>query len=127
MTRPEKLQTNHARGVLAESYAKAFLEKSGYKIIQQRYKTRYGEIDFIVTQKNLLCFVEVKSRKSIEEALSSILPRSRQRIENAALFFLSEYPDYASYDMRFDVVAISEDGSGQFQVTHLDNAWEAGS
>ena len=116
-------ETSYARGVRAEEEARRYLEHKGFDILQTRYKTKFGEIDLITKKDNLLCFVEVKVRKNKIDAFDSVTPRTRRRIENAALFFLSVYPDYMDCDMRFDVVAIAP----SFGITHLDNAWEAGS
>lgn len=118
-------ETNYARGVRAEEEAERYLEALGYKILRQRYKTKFGEIDLIVQKDNLLCFVEVKMRRNIAEALESITPRAQKRIENSALFFLSENLDYMNCDMRFDVIAMSYSKDGTLDITHLDNAWEA--
>lgn len=113
--------TSYALGVKAEDIAADFLIKKKYKILERRYKTKFGEVDLIAQQKSMICFVEVKARNSEEEALLSVTPRCRKRVENAALLYLSEHPEFSSYDLRFDVVAISRD----FHVLHLDNAWEA--
>ncbi len=113
--------TNYARGVRAENQAAQYLEKQGYRILETRYKTKFGEIDLIVFKGEVLCFVEVKTRNTLSEALESVTPRSQKRIEQSALYFLSEYPEYSDKGMRFDVVAITS----PFQITHLDNAWEA--
>ncbi|PCI99990.1 MAG: YraN family protein [Alphaproteobacteria bacterium] len=118
-------ETNYARGVRAEEEAARYLAAQGYAILRQRYKTKFGEIDLIVQKDNLLCFVEVKMRGNIAEALESITSRVQKRIENAALFFLSEHPDYMNYDMRFDVIAMRYAPDSTLEITHLDNAWEA--
>ena len=117
--------TNYARGVRAEEEAARYFEVLSYEILRQRYKTKFGEIDLIVQKDNLLCFVEVKMRRNIAEALESITSRAQKRIENSALFFLSEYPEYMNCDMRFDVIAMSYSKDGTLDITHLDNAWEA--
>ena len=122
---PNNDETNYARGVRAEEEATRYLEALSYKILRQRYKTKFGEIDLIVQKDNLLCFVEVKMRRNIAEALESITSRAQKRIENSALFFLSENPDYMNCDMRFDVIAMSYSEDGTLDITHLDNAWEA--
>ena len=119
--------TNYARGVRAEEEAARYLAVQGYTILRQRYKTKFGEIDLIAQKDNLLCFVEVKMRRNIAEALESITPRAQKRIENAALFFLSEHPYYMNCDMRFDVIALRCAPDGTLDITHLDNAWEASS
>ncbi|MGH1457144.1 MAG: YraN family protein [Alphaproteobacteria bacterium] len=113
--------TNHARGVEAESLAQEYLEGKGFSVIKTRYKTKFGEIDLIVKQDDVLCFVEVKARSNKASALESVTFRSQKRIERSALFFLSEFPEYIDFGMQFDVITITP----PFHVTHLENAWEA--
>lgn len=115
-------KTNYFKGVDAEARAAAYLEGRGYDVLVRRYKTKFGEIDLVVKRKNLICFVEVKCRCTLDEALNSITQRNRQRIEQSALYFGVDYPEYVACDLRFDVIAITGDGN----ITHLDNAWFAG-
>ncbi len=118
----ENTQTNYARGVQAEAKACEYLIEQGYQILKQRYKTKFGEVDIVALYENVLCFVEVKMRQDIQAALESVSARSCRRIENSALYFVSQHPQYERYDIRFDVIAITK----PFQITHLDNAWQAG-
>lgn len=113
-------QTNYARGVGAEELAEKHLSDKGFQILRKRFKTKFGEIDLITQKDNLICFVEVKIRQKQEDALESVTKRARKRIEQSALVFLSQNPQYENYDLRFDVVAIS----APFHILHLDNAWE---
>jgi len=50
-------------GKLGEEIAKKYLEKNGYKIIEQNFKTKYAEIDLVARQKNEIVFVEVRTKK----------------------------------------------------------------
>ncbi len=115
-------KTNYTRGVEAEDYAASHLERDGYSILQRRYKTKFGEVDLIVLRDRVLCFVEVKARPVLADALDAVTIRTRRRIEKSALYFISQNIEYTDYDMRFDVVAVTE---GE-EITHLDNAWYAG-
>src|SRR3954452_22539734 len=54
-------------GLSAESRA-AFLMAKGYRILAKRFRTPYGEIDIVARRRNLLAFVEVKGRASLDEA-----------------------------------------------------------
>ncbi len=120
-------KTSYSRGTWAEGQAIAYLEKRGYKLLHSRYKTKFGEVDLIVQKGNIICFVEVKMRGNKVDALEAITGRARKRIENSALFFLSENPEFMSFDMRFDVIAIYKYGNPEgFELTHLDNACEVG-
>lgn len=49
-------------GRLGEELAKKYLEKKGYKILEQNYRTRYAEIDLVARQKDVLVFVEVRTK-----------------------------------------------------------------
>ena len=51
-----------------------------------------------------LAFVEVKRRKSLDEAGWSLPTRARRRIVRAAQYWLAGHPDYAGHDLAFDVV-----------------------
>ncbi len=53
---------NLQTGNLGENIAKEYLENKGYKIIDQNYKTKYAEIDIIAERKNVLVFVEVRTK-----------------------------------------------------------------
>lgn len=113
----------YQKGMQGEEMAAQMFERKGFEILERRYKTKFGEVDIIAAQDDVLVFAEVKARKTIDDALLSIRPQARQRIQNAALYFLSTHEEYASYDMRFDVVAIAENQSGAISLSHLDNAW----
>ncbi len=108
--------------------ARSYLEGLGFCVLRDRYKTKFGEIDLITQKGDLICFVEVKMRGSEADALESVTKRSRRRMENSALFFLSENPGFINCDMRFDVIVFFKpNNSSGFSMKYIDNAWEAGS
>jgi putative endonuclease len=99
--------SSHARGVAAERDAKTLLEGKRYSIIAQRYKTKAGEIDLIARRGDHLAFVEVKRRKSHEDAAHAVTARQQARIALAAELFLGERGDLSQCSMSFDVVLVS--------------------
>ena len=123
--------TSYSKGVLAERHAAKQLELDGYKVVRERYKTKFGEIDIIAVKDGLLAFVEVKAHKSKTDSLYAVTSRTRRRIEQSALWFISEHPEYVDYDMRFDVMVFCGDAdalnNGGIRGEHLDNAWMVGS
>lgn len=58
-----RLSNNLETGRVGEIIARKYLEKKGYRIIEQNYKTKYAEIDLISREGNELVFVEVRTRK----------------------------------------------------------------
>lgn len=49
-------------GKVGEELARTYLEEHGYKIVEQNWHTRYGEIDLIAENKDFVAFVEVRTR-----------------------------------------------------------------
>ena len=66
-------------GLSAESRAAAFLIAKGYRILARRYRTPYGEIDIVARRRNLVAFVEVKARATLDDAAYAVTPRQRKQ------------------------------------------------
>ncbi len=96
-------------GKKGESEAVRFLTRSGYKIIALNYRARFGEIDIIARESGTICFIEVKTRTSLEHGLpcEAVATAKQRRMSKAALCFLKERGllDAAA---RFDVVSVVE-------------------
>jgi putative endonuclease len=91
-------------GLFAESLVALLLRLKGNRIVARRYKTPVGEIDIVALKGKRLAFIEVKRRKSFEDAAEALPTRARRRIVRAAQYWLAAHPSYNGHDMRFDVV-----------------------
>jgi putative endonuclease len=91
-------------GVFAESLVALLLRLKGHRIVARRYKTPVGEIDLVALKGRRLAFIEVKRRKTREDAAWTLPSRQRRRIVRAAQYWLAGHPDYAGHDIAFDVV-----------------------
>ena len=94
-------------GLSAESRAAAFLMAKGYRILAKRFRTPHGEIDIVARRRNLLAFIEVKARASLDEAAYAVTPRQQQRIIDAAQGWLMAHPEHADFELRFDAMLIA--------------------
>jgi putative endonuclease len=94
-------------GISAESRAAAFLMAKGYRILAKRFRTPYGEIDLVARKRNLVAFVEVKARASLDDAAWAVTPRQQARIIDAAQAWLMAHPEHAEFELRFDVILIA--------------------
>jgi putative endonuclease len=94
-------------GLSAETRAAAFLMAKGYRVLAKRFRTPYGEIDIVARRRNLVAFVEVKARASLDEAAYAVTPRQQQRIIAAAQAWLMAHPEHAEFELRFDAVLIA--------------------
>ncbi len=106
-------------GRWGEDAACLYLRLKGYRIVARNHRTSYGEIDIIAKRKKTLVFIEVKSRKSLDDALYSLSKFQQKRITNAAKSFLSVNPRYCGFETRFDFLAIT----AQDWPKHIENAW----
>jgi putative endonuclease len=91
-------------GVIAEGLVALLLRLKGHRIVARRYKTPVGEIDLVALKGRRLAFIEVKRRKTREDAAWTLPTRQRRRIVRAAQYWLASHPDYAGHDIAFDVV-----------------------
>ena len=112
-------QGSFEKGVSAEAVAANYLQEQGYEILERRFKVSAGEVDLIVKNDVCIVAVEVKFRKTLDDALGVIHKKAQRRIANAFLIYMSQRPEYEHLDMRFDVVAITP----PLCIHHLDNAW----
>ena len=56
---------------------------------------------------NLIAFVEVKARATLDDAAFAVTPRQQQRIIDAAQGWLVAHPEHAEFEMRFDAMLIA--------------------
>src|ERR1700731_1460004 len=94
-------------GLSAESRAAAYPMAKGYRILAKRYRTPYGEIDLVARRRNLVAFIEVKARASLDEAAYAVTARQQARIIEAAQAWLMAHPEHAEFEMRFDAMLIA--------------------
>ena len=94
-------------GLSAEARAAAFLMAKGYRILAKRFRTRYGEIDIVARRRNLLAFVEVKARATLDDAAYAVTARQQARIIEAAQAWLVAHPEQADFELRFDAMLIA--------------------
>ena len=100
----EKRVRAYKSGLVAEILAALILRLKGYAIVAQRYKTPVGEIDLVALKGRWLAFVEVKRRKTREDAAWTLPAKQRRRIVRAAQYWLAGHPDFTGHDIAFDVV-----------------------
>lgn len=94
-------------GQAGEKAAAALLRKEGFRIIAYNFKTPLGEIDVIAEEGNVLCFIEVKTRRSVAygSPAEAVTPRKQRQIARVAAVYVSRNcPE--GRDCRFDVVTV---------------------
>jgi putative endonuclease len=105
-TSTSRRKQRHRRGKRAEILALLLLMLKAYRPLSRRFKTPVGEIDLILRRGNVLVFVEVKARASLDQAAEAVHAKNQARVVRAAQYFLHGHPEYAGYEVRFDVCLV---------------------
>ena len=115
-----------ALGDRGEVVAVRHLRRQGYKVLMCNFEAGGGEIDIVARKGELLVFAEVKTRRSGDgsKPYQQVDQRKRRAITRAARAYLSHYKGRQP-PWRFDVISIVWPESGEAQVEHLPNAFEA--
>lgn len=96
-------------GTHFEDLALAHVQRDGLRLIARNFNCRYGELDLVMRDREVVVFVEVRYRRSqgFGGALDSVGAGKRDRLAKAASLFLQANPALTRQPCRFDVVAIS--------------------
>lgn len=118
---------NNIVGSWGESLAAEYLRRKRYKLEGMNYRSRFGEIDLIVSNREYLVFVEVKLRKSayFAEAAEHVDWHKQNRIRITAEIYLETHP--TNLQPRFDVIEIYAPQGIETKnptVNHMEDAFE---
>jgi putative endonuclease len=123
-------------GDLGESYAAAYLDQLGYRLVAANFTLPVGrnrrgaiinaEIDLIAYDADTLCFIEVKTRASdwFAPPQVNVDKRKRRQITRAARVY-RQMLGIENEPHRFDVVTIVLNNNSTPQIDLLRNFWTA--
>jgi putative endonuclease len=112
-------------GRQGEEAAAHYLEKNNYKILCRNYSCRLGEIDIVACERDVIVFVEVRSRSSSDYGLpqESVNSRKKIKLRQLAWHYLKAVGK-TSASCRFDVIAVLFDGNSRVKkLEHIENAF----
>lgn len=112
-------------GRLGERLAAEHLERLGYSIVCRNHRTRFGEIDLIALDRDVLVFVEVKSRRGRGEPWDALHDAKRAQVRRMARAYLTEATDRPRARLlRFDAIGVVIDARGRLtRLDHLEDAF----
>jgi putative endonuclease len=111
-------------GATGEKLAAGYLKKQHYKIIQTNFRFREGEIDIVAEKKNVIVFVEVRTKTTAgfgtpEESVTNL---KKQKLINSALHYLQLY-NMSNRQWQIDFIGVVLDSSGKCtRLDHIQNA-----
>ena len=96
-------------GKIAEDIAAQYLINQGLKLLDRNAHCRFGEIDLIGLDKEILTFIEVRYRKNEQylAVIETIDQHKCRKIIISSEYYLSQHNNYRSYQCRYDVIAIT--------------------
>jgi len=121
-------------GTLGESYAAAYLDQIGYRLVAANFTLPVGrnlrgaiinaEIDLIAYDGDMLCFIEVKTRSSDWFAPPEVNVdlRKRRQITRAARVY-RQMLGIEKEPHRYDVVTVIINDNSTPQIELLRNFW----
>lgn len=117
------LTPSQATGSLGESIAVQHLKSLNFRILQRNFRHKNDEIDIIALDKEILVFIEVKTRQEdrlvpgFYAAASSSKKKALRRAASAYLNALKYPPKH----LRFDIIEVKLCQMGQNCVSYYKN------
>ncbi len=105
-TKPQTKLQALDRGRNGELLAVLYLRLRGWRIAERNFRCPRGEIDIIARKGNLVAFIEVKARPSVDAAVAAVGGTSRQRIAAAGREWISRQRDCDALSWRHDIMAV---------------------
>jgi putative endonuclease len=100
------LAKHNNTGKEGELLAAAYLQQKGFIIHYSNWRYSHYEIDIIASVNEILHFVEVKTRRSLQFGFpeESVTPKKLQHLIDAAEVFLYQFPQWKR--VQFDVLSL---------------------
>ena len=115
---------NQKLGKLGEQLAKKHLLNKDFKFIQQNFHSKFGEIDLIFLDNEILVFVEVKTRvgNKYGPPEDAITPSKIRHLVKAVAYFQLKNPNLPE-SCRIDIVAVQfdEETHKLLSINHYQN------
>ena len=111
---------NRNTGRLGEGMAEAFLLKKGLELVERNFSTRFGEIDLICRDKDILVFVEVKTKRSLDFGTPEEMFTQNKRRKVMNMGYV--YTKGKEVKCRIDMIAILlDEDNNLISLKHYEN------
>ena len=109
-------------GGKGEMLASRFLLDKGYAVHHHNWRSGHKEIDIIAQERNVLVFVEVKSRTSEEygNAYDAVDDKKIRLLISAAQAYIRKYN--IDLKFRFDIITVIGN-SEPYRIEHIEDAF----
>lgn len=126
--------SNVAIGKYGEDAATAFLKSRGWTVIERNFRANHLEVDIIATRGDVFAFIEVKTRKLINNnaygnPIDAVNLQKRKNIVKAAELYLLTHPIEEFLQVNLDIIEVYlsyvQDRMRVVKIKHYLNAYTA--
>lgn len=116
----------HETGKKGEQLALNLLQKKGLTILETNWRYSRAEIDIIAKDKDVLVFVEVKTRtnRQLTPPEASVTRKKRELLIEAAGAYMEAIGH--DWEIRFDIISVVLWSEQQHEITHFEDAFFPG-
>lgn len=113
---------NIEKGKRGEKIARDFLQNRGYRIIETNYRNKIGEIDIIALDDDILVFIEVKTRTSINYGYGyeAVNFNKQRKILNTSLLYIRN-KKLDDFQLRYDIIEVYM--TNKLTINHIKDAF----
>lgn len=109
-------------GKKGEQLAKQYLVSKGYNILNMNFRNKIGEIDIISMDRDVLTFIEVKTRRSMKYGYpyEAVNKRKQEKIMRTSLTYIKQR-NIKDTQLRYDIIEVYLTPS--IKINHIENAF----
>ena len=118
--------TSKQTGELGEKIARKHLERKKYKILDENFKRKWGEIDIVAKKKDKIIFFEVKTilKKQGFFPEDQIDFKKKRQLWKMAQIYLSE--NKISFDNHWQIDIIAVEITPELKKANIRHVWDHG-
>ena len=111
-------------GKLGENAAAGYLRQKGYRILEQNYRCKIGEIDIVAEKSGRILFIEIKTRRSDHYGApeESVHTLKQKKILRAAEWYLKEHKA-TDRPVGFEVISVLWHDGRNPEIRYIPNAF----
>jgi putative endonuclease len=113
-----------AFGELGERIAERWLRRTGWRVLQRRFRSGHRDIDLVVEREGTIAFVEVKARRGdrFGHPVEAVNWRKQKELAKSAQVWIDRH-GRAEDAYRFDVVGVLMTGD-RVRIRHVEDAFK---
>lgn len=111
-------------GYKGEMLASRYLLDKGFAVLHYNWRSGHKEIDLIARERDILVFVEVKSRRdeSFGNAYDAVTAQKIRNLISAAEVYVNKYKIDSPF--RFDIITVVGNAE-PYRIEHIRDAFHA--